>query len=150
MKTIILLFLIGFSLSYNTGAAVNYARTYCQYYNPNYPRNAIYDNMGDSAHFVSECMIAGGMDFRTCSVSWIDNYGCLPRVRDLKSCLQQKGWKHSTSRPASFKAGYPIFSTQYDHAMIATGISGSNVIYCAHTNDRCDATISNNIEYYYP
>ena len=146
MKTIILLFLIGFSLSYNAGAAVSYARTYCQNYNPSY---ANYRNSGgDCANFVSQCMIAGGMNFRNCG-GWVDAYGCLPAVSDLKSCLQQKGWKHSYSRPASFKAGYPIFSTQYEHAMLATGISGGSVIFCGHTNDRCDYTISSNIEYYY-
>ena len=146
MKTIILLFLIGFSLSYNAGAAVNYARTYCQSYNPNYANYA--NSGGDCANFVSQCMIAGGMNFRTCG-GWVDGYGCLPAVSDLKSCLQQKGWKHSTSRPASFKAGYPIFSTQYEHAMLATGISGGTIKFCGHTNDRCDASISSNIEYYY-
>ena len=148
MKAVILLFLIGYSLSYNAGAAVQYARTYCKNYNKNYPNYCAY-GYGDCAYFVSQCMVAGGMSFRNCSVSWIDSYGLLPRVRDLKSCLQQKGWKHSTTRPASFKAGYPIFSTNYEHAMIATGISGRNVIFCAHTNDRCDAYISSNIEYYY-
>ena len=147
MKTIILLFLIGFSLSYNAGAAVNYARTYCQNYNPHYWNYA--NDGGDCANFVSQCLIAGGMDLSTCAVSWVDDYGCLPRVRDLKSCLQQKGWKSSYSRPASFKAGYPIFSTQYEHAMLATGISGGSVIFCGHTNDRCDYTISSNIEYFY-
>ena len=147
MKTIILLFLIGYSLSYNTGAAVSYARQYCQNYNPRY---ANYRNDGgDCANFVSQCLLAGGLNLGACSVSWRDNYGCLPRVRDLKSCLQQLGWKSSYSRPASFKGGYPIFSTQYEHAMIATGISGSSVIFCGHTNDRCDSTISGNIEYFY-
>ena len=151
MKTIILLvFLIGLSLSYDTAVAIKYARSYCSHPNPKFSVNYASVGEEDSAHFVSECMQAGGIDFRTCSVSWIDSYGLLPRVRDLKSCLQQKGWKHSTSRPASFKAGYPIFSTQYEHAMIATGISGGSVRFCAHTPDRCDATISNNnIEYYY-
>jgi len=147
MRTIILLFLIGYSLSYNAAAAVNYARKYCSNYNPAYYNYA--NDGGDCANFVSQCLKAGGMNLGTCSVSWLDNYGSLPRVRDVKSCLQQKGWKHSYSRPASFKAGYPIFSTQYDHAMIATGISGNSVIYCGHTTDRCDATISSNIEYYY-
>ena len=37
MKAVILLFLIGYSLSYNAGAAVQYARTYCKNYNKNYP-----------------------------------------------------------------------------------------------------------------
>ena len=147
MKAIIFLFFIGFSLTYDRGAAVNYARTYCQNYNWNY-----YDygsQGGDCANFVSQCMIAGGMNFYSCTVSWIDDRGCLPRVRDLKSCLQQKGWKSSTSRPASFKAGYPIFATAYEHAMIATGIEGSGVRFCGHTNDRCDSMIYDGIEYFY-
>ena len=144
MKIIILVFLIGLSFAYNTGAAVKYARTYCSSYH--------YNDFGmepDDARFVSQCMIAGGMNFRSCSVSWIDDHGCLPRVADLKSCLQQKGWKHSTTRPASFKAGYPIFLTTTSHAMLATGIQGGCVLFSAHSNDRCDATICSNIEYYY-
>ena len=148
MKNIILLVLIGLaSLAYNPSAAVSYARKYCKNYNPQYSNYASVG--GDCAHFVSQCMIAGGMNFRTCSVSWIDNYGCLPRVSDLKSCLQQKGWKHSTSRPSNFKAGYPIFLTSGSHAMLATGIQENGVYYCAHTNDRCDAFITSGIEYYY-
>ena len=147
MKAIILLFIIGFSLSYDRNAAISYARKYCSNYNSNY-QNYQYDG-GDCANFVSQCMIAGGMDFRSCSVSWIDDYGCLPKVRDLKLCLQQKGWKHSTTRPASFKAGYPIFSTTSSHVMLATGIDGNKIIFCGHNIDRCNATISSDIEYYY-
>ena len=147
MKTIILLFLIGFSLTYDAAAAVRYARTYCSNYNTGY---ANYRDMGgDCANFVSQCMKAGGMNFGSCSVTWLDNYGCLPRVADLKSCLTQKGWRHSTSRPSSFKGGYPIFLTSGSHAMLATAIEGSSVRFCGHTNDRCDALISSGIEYYY-
>ena len=149
MKNIILLVLIGLaSLAYNPSAAVNYARQYCKNYNPNYANYASVG--GDCANFVSQCMIAGGMSFKSCSVSWIDGFGCLPRVADLKSCLQQKGWKHSTTRPSSFKGGYPIFLTSGSHAMLATGIAGNGVYFCGHTNDRCDYTISSGIEYYYP
>ena len=148
MKNMILLVLIGLaSLAYNPSKAVSYARKYCKNYNPYYSNYAYID--GESSHFVSQCMIAGGMDFKTCSVSWIDSQGCLLRVGDLKSCLQQKGWKHSTSRPNNFKAGYPIFTTSGSHAMLATGIYGSGVYFCAHDNDRCDATINSGIEYYY-
>ena len=148
MKNIILLVLIGLaSLAYNPSNAVYYARKYCKNYNPQYYNYV--SQGGDCAHFVSQCMIAGGMNFKTCKVSLIDGRGCLPRVADLKSCLQQKGWKHSTSKPSNFKAGYPIFSTSFSHAMLATGDYGSGVLYCAHTSDRCDATITNGIEYYY-
>ena len=147
MKAIILLFLIGFSLTYNTADAVRYARTYCKSHAPPYGVYEPEDKEG--AIFISQCMIAGGMDFQSCSVSWRDNHGYLQRVKDLKSCLTQKGWKHSTTRPASFKAGYPIFSTSYSHAMIATAIDGKGVRYCSHNNDRCDAIIYDGIEYYY-
>ena len=147
MKTIILLFLIGFSLSYNTGAAIRYARQYCDHYNPKIPYYA-YEH-DDSASFVSQCMTAGGINFHNCSVGKIDSYGLITRVRDLKLCLQQKGWKHSSTRPASFKPGYPIFSINYEHAKIATAIEGPGVRYCSHTNDRCDAYISSGIEYYF-
>ena len=41
-----------------------------------------------------------------CSVGWIDDNGSIPRVKDLKNCLLQKGWKKSINKPASFKAGY--------------------------------------------
>ena len=148
MKNIILLVLIGLaSLAYNPSKAVSYARKYC--INHNYIYYNYASQGGDCANFVSQCMIAGGMSFTNCKVSWIDSKGCLPRVADLKSCLQQKGWKHSTSRPKNFKAGYPIFLTSSSHAMLATGIYGSGVYFCAHDNDRCDATINSGIEYYY-
>ena len=148
MKNIILLVLIGLSLTYTPSKAVEYARKYCKNYNKNYANYA--NQGGDCANFVSQCMIAGGMSFKSCSVSWIDGHGCLPRVKDLKSCLTQKGWKHSTTRPSSFKAGYPIFLTSGSHAMLATGNYGSGVYFCGHTNDRCDSTITSGIEYYYP
>ena len=45
------------------------------------------------------------------------------------------------SRPASFKSGYPIFSTDYEHALIATGIEGSGVRFCGHASDHCDLII---------
>ena len=140
MKIIILLLLIGLSLTYDRSAAIKYARTLCSsYHYPEYEQT--------SASFVSQCMIAGGMNFNSCSIGWRDEHGGFPRATDLKSCLQQKGWKHSSSRPASFKAGYPIFSTQYEHAMLATAISGNSVRFA--TPDVCDRTIYSGIEYYY-
>ena len=38
----------------------------------------------------------------------------------------------------------------YQHAMLATSVSGGSVGYAAHTNDRCgDAYISSGVTYYY-
>ena len=146
MKKIILLFLIGFSITYDTAAAIRYARTYCKNYNSAYGRYP--ESPGEDVFFVSQCMIAGGLEFSDCSGASKER-GCLTRVTDLKRCLQQKGWKHSTSRPASYKAGYPIFSIGYSHAMLSTSVGGNVIRYCSHKNDRCDASISDNIEYYY-
>ena len=150
MKIIILLFLIGFSLTYNTAKAISYARRYCNNYNQDYNNHFPFPDLDDSAFFVSQCMRAGGMNFTTCSVHSIVK-GCLPNIQDLRSCLLQKGWKHSKTRSASFKAGYPIF-LGYNHVMLATVIEGNGVRYCAHTSNRCDAFISGNsssIEYFY-
>jgi hypothetical protein len=148
MKTIILLFLIGLSFTYDPAAAVKYAKKYWQNYNPNY---ANYKNDGgDCANFVSQCMIAGGFSFKSCSVSWRDGHGCLPRVRDLKSCLEQKGWHHSTTKPAKFKAGYPLFKTSGSHAMLATKVEGNNVYFAAHTTNYYDHKLTYSVDYYYP
>ena len=62
-------------------------------------------------------------------------------VSNLRNCLQLKGWKYTTGVSRYFKPGYPFFNGN-SHAMIATGVSGSKVTYCAHTNDRCDYTIT--------
>jgi hypothetical protein len=148
MKAIILLFLIGLTFSYDRSAAISYAKKYWQNYNPKYANYK--DQGGDCANFVSQCMIAGGFSFSSCSVSWRDSHGCLPRVRDLKSCLEQKGWKHSSSKPAAFKAGYPMFAKSHSHAMLATTVDGSTVKFAAHTTNYYDHKLSESVDYYYP
>ena len=131
MKAIVIVLLVGISLSYNPGAAVSYARSHCNNYK---------GRGGDCANFVSQCMHAGGQGFDGCGSR--DNKGMLPGVAGLKSCLSSKGWKSYRSKPNNFRAGYPIFLKSGSHAMLATGVSGGNIIFCAHTNDRCDASIS--------
>ena len=148
MRAIIVLFLIGLSLSYNREAAVEYAKQYWKNYNKDYINNA--EMGGDCANFVSQCMIAGGFNFYGCSVTLRDEKGCLPRVKDLSSCLLQKGWHQSRTLPPSFKAGYPVFLVEGSHVMIASSVNEGVVKISGHTNDRCDATISGNIEYYFP
>ena len=146
MKAILFCLLLGITLCYNANNAISYARRYCGNYNPSY---ANYRNMGgDCANFVSQCLKAGGLDLSGCNVSWRDNFGCLPRVVDLQSCLSQLGWKQSTGLPGGFRAGYPFFIPN-THAMIATGVSGSTITYCGHTRDRCDATMGAPGNYYY-
>ena len=138
MKAIVIVLLVGISLSYNPGAAISYARSHCNNYNPAY--NNYKGRGGDCANFVSQCMHAGGQSFDGCGSR--DNKGMLPGVAGLKSCLSSKGWRGYGSKPNNFRAGYPIFLKSGSHAMLATGVNGNTIVFCAHTNDRCDASIS--------
>ena len=145
MKLILLWTLLGLSLSYNAGAAISYARTYCSNYNSAFIN---YRNLGgDCANFVSQCLMAGGQDFNGCGGK--DSKGTLPLVSNLRSCLQKKGWHYTRGVSRNFRAGYPFFNGN-SHAMIATGVNGGTVTFCGHTNDRCDYTINNpNYDYFY-
>ena len=144
MKTILLLVLVGLSISYNANAAVNYAIRHCRNYNGAYNS---YPG-ADCANFVSQCLIAGGLSLSDCGGR--DNKGAIPGVSNLKSCLSKKNWHSSSTRPGSFKAGYPFFHNSYSHAMLATSISGSKVYYAGHTNDRCgDVYMTSGVTYYY-
>ena len=144
MKVTLLLVLLGFALSYNANAAVKYALAHCKNYNQNYNT---YPGK-DCANFVSQCLIAGGQSLSGCG--GLDGKGAIPLVDNLKSCLSSKGWKKSSTRPSSFKAGYPFFHNSYSHAMIATSVNSGSVYYAGHTNDRCgDVSISSGVTWYY-
>ena len=58
----------------------------------------------------------------------INGKGAFPSITTLKSCLKQKGWKESNSRPKSFKAGYPIFRGS-DHIIIVTVVTDNKILY---------------------
>ena len=142
MKYIFLLFLIELSLTYNPSAAILYARKYCNTYHPYYD----YYQEGDAAHFVSQCLVAGGLSFKGCN--GLNNKGFFYRVPDLASCLIKIGWKHTKGMTKQFKKGFPFFIGNY-HVMIATEVNGNSVTYCAHTIDRCDYTMKADSTYIY-
>ena len=149
MKIILLFFLIiGFySFKYDTKKAVKYAQKHCINHNPVYYFDYEY---GDAANFVSQCMIEGGMNFKGCT-GVDDLRGVILNVGYLKVCLDRKGFKSSKNMVKKFKAGYPI-AIGNSHIVIASKIEGSNVYYCAHSIDRCDALLnstSNDLTYYY-
>ena len=144
MKTILLSLLIGLTLSYNAGNAIAYAKKYCSNYNTAY--NNYKGQGGDCANFVSQCLKAGGFNFDGCGGK--DNKGMIINCSNLRSCLEQKGWKHSTGVTNQFKAGYPFFIGN-SHAMISVGVSGKTVTFCGHTNDRCSATTNDQSYIYY-
>jgi hypothetical protein len=148
MKFQLIFFLISLTLSYDPDAAANYAMEYCANYNPYYPNYA--DLGGDCANFVSQAMIAGGFSFDDCYVTWLDEYGCCPRVEDIMSCLDQKGWKQYWSVPPNFRRGYPLFLTDHSHAMIACDYDGNDVYFCGHTYDVCGYPVYFDAIYYTP
>ena len=146
MKSIIILLIIGLSLSYNPSEAIKYARQYCSHYNPNFINYRPYG--GDCANFVSQCLMKGGQSLNGCP--GLDKKGSIPYVPNLRTCLKKKGWNFSKGVSKKFKAGYPFFDGN-NHAMIATGVNGNTITYCGHTNDRCDhKLVNNNFLYYYP
>ena len=146
MKVILFTLLIACSLSYNPSAAVSYAKQYCSNYNPKYPN---YRNLGgDCANFVSQCLIAGGMNFNGCQN--VKKSGVIAGVTSLKNCLEKKGWHVSSTKPASFKAGYPMVKPNLSHAIIATQVSGNTVYYSGHTNDVCNQKLGYSVLYIYP
>ena len=145
MKVFFLSLLICFVYTYDTNKAISYARRYCRNYNPLYPN---YCQFSDNAHFVSQCLVAGGQDLKGCS--GVNNRGLIEYVPNLENCLINKGWKKSVGMTKDFKAGYPFF-IHNQHAMIATSVSGNFLYYCAHTTDRCDSGMQarSNFIYYY-
>ena len=148
MKSIVTILLLGISLTYSPEAAVSYAKTYCNQYNPAY--NNYKGKGGDGANFVSQSMYKGGQSFDGCAGK--DDKGMIKGASDLKTCLTSKGWRTSMTRPGSFKQGYPVFLKQSPAScpFIATGISGNYVIVSSHTPDACNLRIkANNLEYYF-
>ena len=146
MKVILFSILIAFALSYNPSNAVAYALKYCKNYNNQYPN---YRNMGgDCANFVSQCLIAGGMNFSGCQN--VKSSGVIAGVTSLKNCLLKKGWHLSTTKPSSFKAGYPMVKPDYSHTIIATEIKSGTIYYSGHTNDVCNKQLGYSVYYLYP
>ena len=147
MNFIFLCLFIGLSLSYNPHAAILYAKKYCRNYNQNYNNQGNYFPLKDSANFVSQSLVAGGLNFNDCSGR--KDKGMLVYTSELRSCLEKKGWKKSRRIPKEFIGGYPIFNDN-SYAMIATNVKGNAVFYSAHQPDRCDYKIQNtSLIYYY-
>ena len=148
MKAIILFLFFGLTLSYNPSNALYYASQHCSAssYNPSY--NNYKGRGGDCANFVSQCLMAGGLDISNCYGR--DDKGSITSVGNLKSCLTQKGWRSSSIKPANFQAGYVLFLKNGEHPLLASYVSGNSIRVYAHTNDRCDENVGSNFDYYYP
>ncbi len=136
--------LIAYADGYNPSAATEYARTYWQNYNPNYP-NYNYPGGGDCANFVSQCLYAGGFPMND---DWY-----------MKSSgTHSEAWSYCPSMYNYFKsAGYTVIENpsndqvkegnpvlywredknRWGHAAICIGNNSSGVpVVAAHNNDR--------------
>ena len=134
MKYLLLVLSIGLIASYNRGSAVKYANKHCKSYNPKY---ANYNPQGgDCANFVSQCLIAGGMNLKSMcggKAAW-GKGGTIPRVNDMRACFQSKGWSSSSSVPKDFREGDVVLYS--GHAVFA--VKGyPKVLIAAHNDDRC-------------
>ena len=116
--------------SYNASAAVDYAKTYVNYYNSNY--NSYKGKGGDCANFVSQCLYAGGLQtdatWKPDSYAWINVWG-------LYSYLTSKNYSVSYDTASAEKGDVVIYansSATYGHATICVE-SGSKV--ASHTDD---------------
>jgi hypothetical protein len=109
-------------LGYNPQAAVNYANTWWNSRNPMY-----YDySPADCANFVSQCLIAGGLDLSVHPGA--DSKGCIPSCTNLQDFLvNYVGATYETrlksqGEPTWFAAGdVAIFPTPKHAAFAVTG-----------------------------
>ena len=145
MKTIIICFLLGFSLSYNIEGAVSYALKHCGRYNPNYNFYKYKEPKAESVNFVSQCIgEGGGQDFSGCKGR--DDKGMFKDPFDLANCLVSKGW----TKTRKFTRGSPIMVLNSFLAFV-TSYSSDGLYICSHAWDRCEAKYTNvyYVEYIY-
>ena len=146
MKTTLICLLLGFAFSYNREGAVEYAKKYCNNYNPNYNNYKYYNDGDESANFISQCIsIGGGQDLRGCD--YLDNKGMVKYDTLFGYCLTTKGWKKTLN---ASKGDVLILRTNL-FPMIVTDVVNNNIYFCSHKPDRCDALASvHQIDIYSP
>ena len=133
MKFLILFLSLIFAIfGYDRDQVYLYAKKYAFNYNPKY---ADYNDIGgDCANFVSQCLIAGGINFlQICPNVAYGQGGTVPNEVNLANCLSANGWTATSYIPKNFEKGDVVIYP--GHAVIA--ISGyPNVYIAAHSYDR--------------
>ena len=125
--------------SYDPQAAVNYAEAWWNGRNPAYHDYS--GSGGDCANFVSQCLIAGGLDLS--AGPGVDGRGCIPSVVNLDYNLrhyQNTQYQVGGSEPLWVVKGDPIlfYSNDGTHHHSAFGVVGDASHYWhgnAHTMD---------------
>jgi len=142
---------VGASSSYNSEAAVNYAETWWNGRNPAYHDYGDYD----CANFVSQCLIAGGLNLGICP--YVDAWGCIPSCDNLHQYLvnylgaQHEVMRRGEAEPPWFSKGDPaIFGDDSDnwrHAVFAVAEDESDYARCnAHSQNVHHIAISSFFE----
>ena len=135
MKAIILILLLGISLSFDAEASLNYAKKHCcrNCYNSKYNNYA--KSGGDCANFVSQCLYAGRQRFDGCVGR--DDKGMFRDATNLITCLKIKGWKVNSK---NFRAGHPFFMKDRSNVMlsgVSGGVNGNDIVVYSHSTDKC-------------
>jgi hypothetical protein len=141
MKAIVIVLLVGISLSYNPGAAVSYARSHCNNYNPAY--NNYKGRGGDCANFVSQCLVLGGGHEKLKGGHPCRGYPCGFEeigAKNLGDCLQKKGWTstcgYHQEPPSNIQIGDVLIyhsggcSSSSAHATLVTQAGSQPKITC--------------------
>ena len=149
MKAYILLLLFELFLNYDTEAALNYAKEYCDRPYPIYSK--LDPNKGTSAMFASRVIHAGKFSVMVCH-EWADEDRFIPSSYGLMRCLSRHGWKSSKKFPKNFKPGYPLFFAD-GYSMIAGTVNGKDDIRVyAHSPYTCNEYVdleNEEVVYYY-
>jgi hypothetical protein len=145
----------GISYIYDPQAAVNYANTWWNGRNPIYHDYS--SEGGDCANFVSQCLIAGGLDLSVHPSA--DSWGCIPSCTNLHEYLVNYigvTWETrytGEEDPEWFKPGDPAIFGYSDahprtHAVFAVASDASQPVTCnAHTVNRYHNTTQEFYDY---
>jgi parallel beta-helix repeat protein len=136
--------------AYNPSDAISYAEIWCNGRNPDYNDYGT----ADCANFVSQCLIAGGLDLNACTDPEvvIDDRGCITSCTVLDHYLRCMGINPEPPRlvsegpPSWLRAGDVIilscFNYRYMHAMIVVSDGGTNAHYSGHSEDQDEVSFS--------
>ena len=174
IKILLSILLITSSLTYDRNKAVNYALKYAKganhdckqkrescspypYYGKDYCSYKK-ESFGDCANFVSQCLIAGGLNFKGTSCN-VRSCGVITGANSLGKCLRNHfKWKRECGKdlppPAYIQKGDVIIYHQdscesdITHAMIIT-VGGKNAMVTGHSPHVRNIKYANNKKKHY-
>lgn len=133
------------AFDYNRNSAVNYATQWCNDFNPQY-KDKFFNKKNDCAHFVSQCLIAGGLNLiDPCNQGREGLLGDPPRYRSVEYLINfLKGIAEEATDPSCVRTGDIVVFYKNGrpyHVGIVTGKDSNFIRFSAHTNNRCNFRI---------